>query len=92
MSRNIDVIRGIYDAAKAGDLTSALQVIAPDAIVREAPSLPYGGEFHGPDGMGRLLSQVFTTWAKFEFDVKELIDDIGRLDPIERLIRPNPLR
>jgi hypothetical protein len=74
MSRNIDVIRGIYDAAKTGDLASVLQVVAPDAITREAPSLPYGGEFQGPDGMGRLLKQVFSTWAKFEFELKELID------------------
>lgn len=74
MSRNIDVIRRIYDVAKTGDLAAALQAIAPDAIAREAPSLPYGGEFHGPDGFARLLSQVFSSWEKFEMDVKELID------------------
>ena len=51
-----------------------LSYIDPQFTCYEAASLPYGGEYHGPEGLLRLYKAVFSIWETFEVEVKELLD------------------
>ena len=42
----------MYDAFAATDLETILAVTDPDIEVVQTPLLPWGGEFHGHDGLG----------------------------------------
>ncbi|MCK6586565.1 MAG: nuclear transport factor 2 family protein [Polyangiaceae bacterium] len=74
MSANADIVRSIYEAAIKGDINAIMPVIDPQITIYEAASLPYGGEYHGHEGFSRLVTAVFTSWAAFEVDLKELFD------------------
>jgi len=74
MSKNVDVVRAIYEAGKVGDLNAMLQHLDPQVKCHEASSLPYGGEYEGHEGFSRLMSAVFSVFEAFAVEVKELID------------------
>ena len=42
----------------AGDRTTALEMVDEDAVWREAETLPWGGEWRGPDGFARLTREI----------------------------------
>jgi ketosteroid isomerase-like protein len=44
----------------AGDRTTALEMVDQDAVWREAETLPWGGEWRGPDGFARLTREIDT--------------------------------
>ncbi len=44
-SSAIEVVRAYYDALERGDLEAMLAVIADDAVLEEAASLPYAGVY-----------------------------------------------
>lgn len=44
-----------YAAIGAHDIEGALALIAEDVVLREAPSLPYGGTHHGRDKFVEVL-------------------------------------
>jgi uncharacterized protein len=43
----------------SGRLDEALELVHPDMVLHEAESLPYGGEYHGPDGFRKLFDVVY---------------------------------
>ncbi len=43
-----------------GDLTGALEMVDEEAVWREAETLPWGGEWRGPDGFARLTREIDT--------------------------------
>ena len=56
MASNLEQARGVYAAFAAGDIPAVLAVFAPDIEWTEAEGGPYGGVFHGPEG---VLENVF---------------------------------
>jgi len=48
---NVDVVRRLFQAVEARDIEPMYELYDGDVIVREAPSLPYGGEYRGHDGI-----------------------------------------
>ena len=47
---NLATIRRVYDAFKTRDTSVIQDVFAPDITIWQSPELPWGGEYHGPDG------------------------------------------
>ena len=45
---------------RAGDLAAACELIAPDAVWHEAESLPWRGEWRGPDGFAAMIGAICT--------------------------------
>lgn len=45
------VVEDIIALFKRGDLDAMLQLFDKNCVVREAPSLPFGGDWHGHDGL-----------------------------------------
>ncbi len=55
MEHNVALVRRLYAAFEALDLDAILEIVSPDVVVIQAPELPWGGEFHGHDGLGRFF-------------------------------------
>ena len=52
----------ITAAFGAGDFATMLALFSPDCVVREAPGLPFGGEYVGRDGLQKLFATVGETF------------------------------
>ena len=58
---NADVVRRIYDALSARDVPRALALVAADVDIRQSEEVPWGGAYHGHDGMLRFFATLTTT-------------------------------
>lgn len=58
------VVLGLIDAMSAGDIDGMLSRMAPDVVVMEPESLPYGGEHHGIEAFCKNVLEVMV--AKVE--------------------------
>jgi ketosteroid isomerase-like protein len=47
---NLETVRRLFKAVEEGDLAGVLAAYDENIVIREAESLPYGGEFHGHEG------------------------------------------
>ena len=72
---NRALITEMYAAAKRGDFESFFAVISPDVVVTEPHFLPYGGSYHGLDGLERLFSDVTQILDLPNLTVDRLIAD-----------------
>lgn len=72
---NLNAIKSVYAAFAKGDIPTVLAVLSPDIAWTEAEGFPYGGTYHGPNG---VLSGVFmrlgTEWEAFAAVPDEFID------------------
>ena len=59
---NLDVVRRLFDGVERRDLAAFADAFDETAVVREAPSLPYGGTYHGVDGLGRHAAGYRSAW------------------------------
>ena len=49
---DIRTVRHSYEALNEGDVEAALEALDPDAVWRDSPELPGGGEFRGREDAG----------------------------------------
>lgn len=59
--QNRSAIENFYAAGSSGDIATMLSYLADDVIIHEPPFLPYGGKYHGKDG----LVAVYQTIGQF---------------------------
>ena len=52
---NVELVRRLYAALEAVDLEAILEIFDPEVEVFQTPELPWGGDFHGHDGLGRFF-------------------------------------
>jgi uncharacterized protein len=50
---NIDIIRRLFRAVEERDIEPMYEIYDPEVVIREASSLPYGGEHRGYEGVIR---------------------------------------
>lgn len=62
----------IYEAMFAGDMETVKSFVAPDILIHEAESLPYGGTYRGPGGVDRLAALVYATWDDMDSRLVEV--------------------
>lgn len=65
---NVDVVRRLFQAVKERDIEPMYEIYDPDVIVREAPSLPYGGEYRGHHGIVAHGMGYLETWDHLQTD------------------------
>lgn len=64
----VDVIKSAYAAMlDRGDLEAFLDHFAPDGVLLEADSLPYGGRHVGREAIHEALLKVVATFSEFSF-------------------------
>ena len=65
-SQNVAVVRALYDAVERRDAAGVWRAHAPDVVVREAESLPYGGEYHGLEGVRAHAMGFVGAWGPLQ--------------------------
>lgn len=79
------VVARLFAAVAARDLPTILSCYAPDVTIREAPSLPYGGTYHGPDGAYAHAVAFWETWRDFQSATVADLGEVVLADPAGRV-------
>ncbi|GII63771.1 ketosteroid isomerase [Sphaerisporangium krabiense] len=75
MSKNLDAVRGSYEASAAGDVDGLLRLLAPDARWTEMAGFPYGGTYVGPDGVkSEVFSRLGSEWDDYQAVPEQYVD------------------
>ncbi len=64
--KNIEIVRRFLKAVEERDLPGVLSAYDEDVVIREAESLPYGGEFHGHEGAQRHALGALEVWGDLQ--------------------------
>ena len=93
----LHVLRGMYAAearylaaggpGRAG-FESLAPFFAPDAVLHQAGTLPYGGVRRGHEGMERFFVAMHATWASFEMLEQEFVQTVRVRDGRITEVRP----
>lgn len=70
---NVSAVRIAYDAMSQGD-PDVFGMFAEQMEFHEPESLPWGGIYHGPDGMGKLFAALAEHWDDLRLEVEGLLD------------------
>jgi hypothetical protein len=78
----------LVEATKALDNESTRSLIAPDFVIYEDESLPFGGSYHGPDGFIELCQKVWTAFGGPHFEVLYRLEEHGgnRMCTVNRFV------
>ncbi len=76
---DIQTVRRSYEALNEGDVVAALEALDPDAVWRDSPELPGGGEFTGREEVSRFLTDFLTEWRDFHQRIDEAIREGDRV-------------
>lgn len=63
---NVDVIESAYAALAKGDLEAVLSYFSESARIVAPESVPWGGEYEGPEGMRTYLAKLFEHFTDFK--------------------------
>jgi ketosteroid isomerase-like protein len=59
--RNRETVLALYKATGKGDWAKAASLMTEDILIREAPTLPFAGEYRGVAAMRELFAKVRST-------------------------------
>jgi ketosteroid isomerase-like protein len=79
------VVRGFYDAVAAEDLDAVLDLLDPQVEWRAPESLPWGGTFHGHEGVRDFFAKVVDQPAEFGREVQGYLPAGDRVAVLLRL-------
>jgi uncharacterized protein len=65
------VIHSIYDAFKRSDTPFILSHVAPEATWRQTQSLPWGGDYRGPQGAAEFFQKLNENMETTSFEALE---------------------
>src|SRR5919106_4412408 len=76
---NVDLIRGLYEAAAARDKAKPLAALCDPGIELDVSQAGWGdltGQdvYHGHDGLRTLFKEWYGAWANYEDHLEDLID------------------
>ncbi len=60
--QNVEIVRRLFQTVEERDLETMFELYDPEVVIREAPSLPYGGEYHGHAGVVEHGIGYLGTW------------------------------
>jgi uncharacterized protein len=67
---NLETVRRLFKAVEERDpelaLAGVLAAYHPEIVIREAESLPYGGEYRGIEGATEVSLGYHATWAELQ--------------------------
>ena len=63
---NMETVRRLFKAVEERDLAGVLAAYDENIVIREAESLPYGGEFHGQEGAQRHALGALEVWGNLQ--------------------------
>jgi len=94
--RNAETVRRLYAAVERRDGAAVWQAHDGAAVIHEAPSLPYGGEYRGADGVRRHAAGYVATWGPLQGEedrrlAPEIIAEGDRVAVLWRQRARNPV-
>lgn len=60
--QQVETVRRLFDAVDRHDQAAILDAYHPEVVIHEAPSLPYGGDYHGHEGALQHVNGFYRTW------------------------------
>ena len=69
----MNTVRASYEALNHGDIDATLSALDPDAVWRDSPELPGGGEFRGRQALRGFLEDFLAEWRELHQEVEETI-------------------
>lgn len=60
--KNIETTRSLFKAVEERDVAGVLAAYAPEIVIRDAASLPYGGIYHGLEEAKQHVEGAAQTW------------------------------
>jgi hypothetical protein len=63
---NADAARRLFEAVESRNSQGVAAIYHQNIVINEAPSLPYGGEYHGHEGAFRHGQGFRATWDRFQ--------------------------
>jgi ketosteroid isomerase-like protein len=68
------VIGSVYDAFTRGDIPHILSLVAANAPWRQAETLPWGGDYRGPEGAAEFFRKLDATMETLSFEARENVE------------------
>jgi ketosteroid isomerase-like protein len=59
---HVETVKRLFDAVDQHDQAAILEAYHPEVVIHEAPSLPYGGDYHGHEGALQHVNGFYRTW------------------------------
>lgn len=84
MTANAALITTIYDGYTRLDLAALLELIHPEFEIRQTELLPWGGHYHGPQGVTSFFGKL-TSHIHSELEVEEFVEAGDQVVAIGRL-------
>lgn len=81
----VEIVTAIYAHARTGDWQAVEALMAPDLVIHEPPSLPFGGPWRGRDALQRLFATVMGTWDAPGVVVDTIVGDDRHVVALLRL-------
>jgi ketosteroid isomerase-like protein len=72
--RNVETIRNLFRSVEERDLGTYLAACDREVVIREPGSLPYGGEYHGLEGLRQHAAGWMRTWAPLQPEEERKLD------------------
>ena len=76
MGKSTPVVEAAYAAFGRGDIGAVLALLDDDVEWTSPRTLPHGGEFRGPDGVGKFFEGLGAAWESLTLAV-ESVDEAG---------------
>jgi uncharacterized protein len=71
--KSVEIIAGLYEALARRDLPAIMSLIDPEIIVSQTELLPWGGEYHGIEGVQQFFNRLFQS-VESQLAVEEFVD------------------
>ena len=68
-----DLVGAIYAAFQKGDIPFILKQVAPQARWHQAATLPWGGDYRGPEGTAEFFQKLDANMETIGFEARENI-------------------
>jgi DinB superfamily/SnoaL-like domain len=77
--QKLEAVRRLFEAVVEHDEASLLEAYHPKIVIHDAPSLPYGGDYHGHEGAIQHVRGFYQTWDTFRR--RELLEEAQQAHP-----------
>jgi ketosteroid isomerase-like protein len=73
-SDNVHALRSAYDAFARQDIPAVMAAFHEDIEWQGPDSVPWGGDYHGHDGVGRFFGALGEYWQELRVEPEEFIE------------------
>ena len=83
---NVEIIEAFYAALRQSDYDQVEALLEQDFTLHQYESLPYGGLYHGVEGVQAFLKSFFGVWRQFRSEEVEYLElDAERVLALSRI-------